>query len=374
MAAAGDLDPLVQPRREVADFEPYVPGRDMENVKRMYKLKRVIKLASNENAIGPSPKALAALRPVPPKLNRYPDGFSASLRHALAIHLGVKVSQVCVGAGSDELIEIIAKAYLGPSDEIVVSEHAFLRYKMAGDLMGATVVTVPMNVMTHDLEAMAAAVTPRTKFVFIANPNNPTGTYNTKTELEEFLITLPARVVAVVDEAYFEFARARRDYPNALDFFKTGRNLVVLRTFSKAYGLAGLRLGYAVGPESVIDTLERVRPPFNVSLPAQAAGVAALTDKAHLKRSVALVAKEKEKMEREFKKMEIPVVRSAGNFLLIQVSPHRGDEVFEALLRKGVIVRVMDEYGFPEHIRVTIGRPDENQLFLAAFRETRSLL
>ena len=369
-----DNDVLLDPRREVAGFEPYVPGRDMENVKRLYKLKRVIKLASNENPIGPSPRAVAALRKSLPALHRYPDGFSTALRHALADHVGVKISQVSVGAGSDELIENLAKAYLSPTDEIVVSEHAFLRYKMAGDLMGAAVVTVPMNVMTHDLEAMAAAVTPRTKFVFIANPNNPTGTYNTKTELEEFLITLPARVVAVVDEAYFEFACARRDYPNAVDFFKAGRNLVVLRTFSKAYGLAGARLGYAVGPEPIIDTLERVRPPFNVSIPAQAAGVAALTDTAHLKRTVALVAREKEIMERALKKMEIPVVRSAGNFLLIQVSPHRGDETFEALLRKGVIVRAMDEYGFPEHIRVTIGRPEENRLFLSAFREVRSLL
>ncbi|MBL0058885.1 MAG: histidinol-phosphate transaminase [Elusimicrobia bacterium] len=369
-----NIDVLLRPRKEVEGFEPYIPGRDMENVKRLYKLKRVIKLASNENPLGPSPRALAALRAGASNLHRYPDSFSTALRHALADHLGVKVGQLSVGAGSDELIEILAKAYLGPADEIVVSEHAFLRYKMAGDLMGATVVTVPMNVMTHDLEAMAAAVTPRTKFVFIANPNNPTGTYNTKTELEEFLITLPARVVAVVDEAYFEFASAHRDYPSALDFFKAGRNLVVLRTFSKAYGLAGIRLGYAVGPEPLIETLERVRPPFNVSLPAQAAGVAALTDRTHLKRTLALVAKEKSILERELKKMHIPVVRSATNFLLIQVSPHRGDETFEALLRKGVIVRAMDEYGFPEHIRVTIGRPEENRLFLSAFRETRSLL
>ncbi|MBK8575803.1 MAG: histidinol-phosphate transaminase [Elusimicrobia bacterium] len=369
-----DTDVLLAPRHEVSGFEPYVPGRDMENVKRLYHLKRVIKLASNENPLGPSPRAVTALRGSLSNLHRYPDGFSTVLRRALADHVGVKMGQVSVGAGSDELIEILAKAYLGPDDEIVVSEHAFLRYKMAADLMGARVVTVPMNVMTHDLPAMAAAVTSRTKFVFIANPNNPTGTYNTTTELEEFLITLPARVVAVVDEAYFEFARSHRDYPNAIDFFKAGRNLVVLRTFSKAYGLAGVRLGYAVGAEVLIDTLERVRPPFNISLPAQAAGVAALTDKAHLKRTVSLVAREREILEQALKKMEIPVVRSAGNFLLIQVSPHRGDETFEALLRKGVIVRAMDEYGFPEHIRVTIGQPAENRFFLSAFREVRRLL
>ncbi len=215
-----EQDVSLTPRPEIGHFSPYVPGRDMETVKKLYGLKRVIKLASNENALGPSPKALAALRRAAPALHRYPDGFSAGLRAALARRLSVKPGQVTVGAGSDELIEILAKAYLTPADEIVVSDHAFIRYKMAGDLMGSTVVTVPMRGMTHDLDAMAAAVTSRTKFVFIANPNNPTGTYNTKTELEEFLITLPARVMAVIDEAYFEFARSRRDYPNAIDFFK----------------------------------------------------------------------------------------------------------------------------------------------------------
>ncbi|MBK6879355.1 MAG: histidinol-phosphate transaminase [Elusimicrobia bacterium] len=362
---------LIAPRREIAQFTPYVPGRDMDTVKKMYGLKRVVKLASNENALGPSPKAVAALRAAARRVNLYPDGFSTELRRALAGHLKVKPAQVTVGAGSDELIEILAKAYLTSEDDIVVSDHAFIRYKMAGDLMGSRVITVPMRGLTHDLEAMAAAVTPRTKFVFIANPNNPTGTHNSKTELEEFLITLPARVVAVVDEAYYEFARAAGDYPSALDFFKAGRNLVVLRTFSKAYGLAGVRLGYGVGPESLIETLERVRPPFNISIPAQAAGVAALSDTAHLKRSVALVAREKAKVQKALEKMGFPCVPSTTNFLLVRVSPRRGAAVFEALLRKGVIVRAMDEYGFPEHIRVTIGRPEENRLFLSALNQVK---
>jgi histidinol-phosphate aminotransferase len=221
---------------------------------------------------------------------------------------------------------------------------------------------------------MAAAVTSRTKFLFIANPNNPTGTYNSHDQLEELLITLPARVVPVIDEAYFEFARARRDYPSAVDFFKAGRNLVVLRTFSKAYGLAGLRLGYAVAPEPIIETVERVRPPFNVSLAAQAAGVAALGDRAHLKRTTTLVAREKKALEKALAALGVATVPSAANFLLIHVAPHRGDELFEALLRLGVIVRAMDEYGLPEHIRVTIGRPEENRQFLNAFRQARTLL
>ncbi len=363
----------ILPRKEVAAFEPYVPGRDMETVKQAYGLSRVVKLASNENPLGPSPRALAALKKTAGGLHRYPDGFSLGLRRKLAQKLKVSLAEVTVGAGSDELIEILAKAYLNPGDEIVVSEHAFLRYRMAGELMGAGVVTAPMVRLTHDLGAMAAAVTARTKLLFIANPNNPTGTYNTADELAAFLDALPPRVLPVIDEAYFEFARARRDYPSALAFFKAGRPLILLRTFSKAYGLAGIRLGFAVGPAPVIAALERVRPPFNVSLPAQAAGGAALDDRDHLRRSVRLVAREKTLLERALKKAGVPFVRSATNFLLVQVSPLRGDAVFEALLRRGVIVRAMNEYGFPEHIRVTVGRPEENKLFLAAFHEVRNV-
>ena len=362
------------PRTEVQGFEAYTPGRDMETVKRLYKLRRVIKLASNENPLGPSPKARAAAAAAGPQYHRYPDGFSVTLRQTLARHLGVKFNQVTVGAGSDELLELLARAYLNRGDEIVVSDHAFIRYRMAGEMMGARVVSVPMTRLTHDLEAMAAAVTSRTKFLFIANPNNPTGTYNSHDQLEELLITLPARVVPVIDEAYFEFARARRDYPSAVDFFKAGRNLVVLRTFSKAYGLAGLRLGYAVAPEPIIETVERVRPPFNVSLAAQAAGVAALGDRAHLKRTTTLVAREKKALEKALAALGVATVPSAANFLLIHVAPHRGDELFEALLRLGVIVRAMDEYGLPEHVRVTVGRPEENRQFLNAFRQARNLL
>lgn len=364
--------PPIPPRREVADFEPYIPGRDMETVKKMYRLKTVVKLASNENPLGPSPKARAALRAASDRLHRYPDGFSVALRETLAKKLGVKTSQLMLGAGSDELIELLAKTFLNPGDEIIVSDHAFIRYKMAGELMGARVITVPTTDLTHDLEAMAAAVTPRTKFLFVANPNNPTGTYNTREQLEEFLITLPARVVPVVDEAYFEFARTRKDYPNAIDFFKAGRNLVVLRTFSKAYGLAGIRLGYGVAPEPMVDAVERVRPPFNISIPAQAAGQAALADTAHIRRTVTLVEREKKKLLQALKTLGTPGIPSAGNFVLIPIAPQKGQDLFEALLRRGVIVRAMDEYGLPEHIRVTIGRPEENRQFLNAYRQARS--
>jgi histidinol-phosphate aminotransferase len=362
-------DDLVAPRPQIARFAPYIPGRSLESVKREYGLSRVVKLASNENPLGPSPKAAAALRAAAGKVNLYPDGFSTALRETLAKSLRVRLTEVTVGAGSDELIEILGKAYLNPGDDIVVSEHAFLRYKMAGELMGARVIEVPMKNDTHDLEAMARAVTDRTKLVFIANPNNPTGTYNTHDEMEEFLITLPARVLAVIDEAYFEYARARPDYPDAIDFFRSGRNLIALRTFSKIHGLAGVRLGYGVAPEPVIATLERVRPPFNVSTPAQAAGIAALGDRGHVRRSAGLVAKEKALLEKALKGMGIPFFPSVGNFLLMDVSPRRGADVFEALMKKGVIVRAMNEYGYPHHIRVTVGKPAENRLFLKVFRE-----
>lgn len=359
------------PRRQVEKFEPYLPGRSLEQVKKQYGLKKVVKLASNENPLGPSPKAAAAIRRSAAQMHRYPDGFGTDLRRALADHLGVKVSQVTLGAGSDEIIELLGKAYLNPEDEIVVSEHAFVRYQMAGELMGARVVAVPMRDMTHDLEAMAAAVTPRTKFVFVANPNNPTGTYNTASELDRFLDALPSSAVPVLDEAYFEYARVKKDYPDAVARFKAGRNLIALRTFSKIYGLAGLRVGYGVAPEPIVETLERVRPPFNVSVAAQAAAPAALGDKAQVRRSLRLVEAEKRKLESALRKWGTAWVPSAANFLLIDVAPRRGEEVCAAMLKKGVIVRSMDEYGFKNHIRVTIGLPAENDLFLKAFRESQ---
>ncbi|MBI4395736.1 MAG: histidinol-phosphate transaminase, partial [Elusimicrobia bacterium] len=328
--------PIIEPRPQVRKFEPYLPGRSMEQVKKQYGLARVVKLASNENPLGPSRMAIQAMKKAAGQMHRYPDGFSTDLREAVAKHLGVKTSQVLLGAGSDELIELLGKAFLNPEDEIVVSEHAFIRYQMAGELMGARVTAVPMKNMTHDLAAMARAVTEKTKFVFIANPNNPTGTYNTAEELDAFLNALPAHAVAVLDEAYFEYARIKKDYPDSVELFKTGRNLIALRTFSKVHGLAGLRIGYGVAPESIAETVERVRPPFNVSAAAQAAAPAALKDKGQVLRSVRLVETEKRKMERAFSAMGVDCVPSAANFLLIHARPQNGADLCEALLQKGL--------------------------------------
>ncbi|HOW27071.1 MAG TPA: histidinol-phosphate transaminase [Elusimicrobiota bacterium] len=359
---------MFEPRKEIEHFEPYRPGKSIDQVKRELGLKRVVKLASNENALGPSPKAQSALSRASSKMHLYPDGNSTRLREVLSRRLGVKTGEVILGAGSDELIELLGKTYLRPADDIVVSECAFIRYAMAGQLMGSRVVSVPMKDLTHDLSALAAAVTPRTKFVFVANPNNPTGTYNTASEVEDFLGRLPDSVLPVIDEAYFEFARVRKDYPDSIDYFRKGRRLITLRTFSKIYGLAGLRVGYGVAPADIVQTLDRVRPPFNVSSAAQAAAEAALDDDAHVRKTVKLVEKEKARVAKVLKSMKIEWTPSAGNFLLLDVSPRRGEEVFQALLREGVIVRPLDEYGLPRHIRVTLGLPEENDLFLKALK------
>jgi histidinol-phosphate aminotransferase len=359
------------PRAVVGKFEPYTPGRSMDQVKKEYGLKRAVKLASNENPLGPSPRAVAAAKKAAARSHHYPDAFSTDLRKALSAHARVPVPNIALGAGSDELIELLGRAYLTSADNIVASRHAFIRYRMAADIMEAGTIEVPMGGdLKHDLTAMARAVTPRTKLVFVANPNNPTGTYNGNAEMKMFLDALPDHVLPVLDEAYYEYAKALRpDYADGLSFFKKGRRLMVLRTFSKIHGLAGLRLGWGVGPEDVVESLERIRPPFNINLPAQAAGAAAIADERQVARSVRLVSVEMGKMGRALTARGVSWTPSAGNFLMVSVAPRKGRDVFEGLLRRGVIVRALDEYALPGHIRVTIGLSAENKMFLKAFDE-----
>ncbi len=354
-------------RKCVRKFGPYVPGRPIEEIKERFGLAEVVKLASNENPLGPSPRALEAAAACLGEIHRYPEGGSLRLRGALARRYGVATDCLIVGAGSDELIELLAKTFLEPEDEVVVSEHAFVRFRMAGNLMGARVVEVPMAGFRHDLRAMGAALTAKTKMVFIANPNNPTGTYVPRDDLAAFLDRVPPAVLVAMDEAYFEYARALPDYPDSLDSFREGRrNVVTLRTFSKAFGLAGLRVGYGIADPVVVLQLDRVRAPFNVSIPSQAACEAALGDARHVEDSVALNLRNKGWFCEELKRNGVDFIPSAGNFVMVRA---RGDgsQVFEALLRKGVIVRPMAEYGFPDHLRVTIGKQEELQLFLKNF-------
>jgi histidinol-phosphate aminotransferase len=359
-----DFEKLARPC--LRQFSPYVPGRPIEEIREKFGLKRVVKLASNENPLGPSPLAVEAIRKALRDLNRYPEGGSSRLRAALAKRLGVEPSCVLVGSGSDEIIELIAKSFVGPGDEIVASEHAFIRYKMAGQLMDARVVEVRMRDFRHDLLAMAAAVTPKTKAVFVANPNNPTGTYVPKAEFAEALRRLPREILLVMDEAYYEYAKDLPDYPDSVAFRKEGAHpgIVTLRTFSKIYGLAGLRVGYAVAEPSVVRQIDKIRPPFNVTSPAQAGCEAALADRRHVEASARVNSDNREWLCGALKKNGFELVPSAGNFVLVRTRTG-GQKVFEDLLRRGIIVRPMAEYGFPEHVRVTVGTKEETEMFLA---------
>ncbi len=353
------------------NFEPYVAGRPIETIKRELGLSKVIKLASNENPLGPSPKAIAAVKKATEKLYFYPDANCWSLKQALAKKNGVPPDMIMLGAGSDELIELIAKVFFKTDDNIVVSDHAFIRYKMAGDMMGCGVITVPMKGFAHDLDAMAKAVGPKTKAVFIANPNNPTGTYNTTGEFEAFMEKMGALrtpPLVVMDEAYYEYARVMGDYPETVSFLPRYQNLIVLRTFSKIYALAGLRVGYGFASPEIVGYIDRLRPPFNINALAQAAAVESIKDASQVKRGLDLVTKERAKLACELRQMGLSFIPSAGNFLLVDVAPLRGRDVFQQLLKKGVIVRAMDEYSYPNHVRVTIGLPSENMMFVKAMR------
>lgn len=359
-------------RKAAKNFAPYVAGRDLESVKKEYGLKSVIKLASNENPLGAGRAAVEAVRKAATGIFRYPDSDSSALRAEAGKKLEIAPENIVAGAGSDELIEIIAKTYFNPGDEIVVSRHAFVRYKMAAELMSARAVETPVAGMGHDLEAMSRAVTSRTKAVFIANPNNPTGTYNTTLELERFLKNLARRKVeplVVIDEAYFEYAREFPDYPDSSRYIARHPNIVVLRTFSKIHGLAGLRLGLALCSEEVAAELNRVRPPFNVSTAAQAAGIAALSDDKHVAASLAALKSGRDFIYRELKSAGIGFVRTAGNFILVEAGGISGAEIFRRMIAKGVIVRAMDEYGLPGHFRVTVGLPSENKIFVEELKK-----
>lgn len=359
----------VVPRPELDRLLEYMPGLSLEQIRRQYGLTKVVKLASNENPFGPSPKGMKAYKDVVENLFRYPDSRSLDLRRMLATKFHKDVQEIIIGAGSDEIIELLAKAYLSPFDEVVVSESSFLQYRIAAELMGARAIVVPQKDLKQDLRAMAAAATKRTKFVFIANPNNPTGTYNNRSEVDEFLSALPAHVVPVFDEAYFEYAETNKDYPSIAEEFFRKRPMVVLRTFSKAFGLAGLRVGYGIGPEPFVRALDKIKPPFNVSVPAQAAAAAALFDEVHIKKTVKVNESEREKLATELTGMGFAVVPSAANFILFQVKPWTGRLLFERLLHEGVVARSVDEYGLPDYLRITVGQPNENKIFLKALRE-----
>ena len=355
--------------RFVCDVPVYEPGRPIEEVARAVGLKpaAIIKLASNENALGPSPKAVAAMRAVLPATHLYPDGGAFYLRGALARKLGVQPDNLIFGAGSNEVIEFLYHAFVAPGDEVVVGERAFVIYAIMARMFQAKCVVVPFRGgHTHDLAGMAAAITARTKLVFIANPNNPSGTRVGNAALAKFIRNLPGHVICVLDEAYYEFLD---DPPPSVAWALRGR-VVVLRTFSKIVGLAGLRIGYGVAHRDCIALLQRVRQPFNVNAVALAGALAAVGDDAHIRRTKALTRQGRQHLYRGFDRLGLEYVPSHANFVLVRVG--NGAGVFEALQRQGVIVRPMAGYQLPEWIRVTVGLPAENRRFLAALTATLS--
>jgi len=346
-------------------IRPYPPGKPVEEVERELG-RTAIRLASNENPLGPSPKAQEAIRHHLNRIQSYPDGSGYYLRRKLAEIHQLKIDQIILGAGSTDLMELAAKTFLSVGDEAVTSESAFYMYRLAIEDMGAGVVATPMRESTFDLAAMAHAITQKTKLVYLGNPNNPTGTMFTAEALNRFLDAIPPQVLVVLDEAYYEYVQ-RPDYSRSVDAVRGGRNILVLRTFSKVHGLAGLRLGYGMGHRELIECLNRIRSPFNASSVAQVAGLAALGDHEHVARSIEMNAREMKFLTRELTLLGLRYTPSVGNFLLIDTG-RDCEEDFIRLLHEGVIVRPMKLYGFPTSLRVTVGVHEENQQFLEALQ------
>jgi histidinol-phosphate aminotransferase len=353
----------------IRNLAVYEPGRPMEELARELGLTsadEIIKLASNESALGPSPRAVEAMRRAAPNMHIYPDGGAFYLRLALAQKLHVEMDQLLVGNGSNEIIEFLAHAYLQEGTRIVMADGAFIVYRLIAPAYRAEATIVPMKNFTHDLDAMLEAVTPDTRIVFIANPNNPTGTMIGQADLDRFMQRIPDRVAVVFDEAYIELLPPERQ-PDTLQYIRSRPNVYVLRTFSKAYGLAGLRIGYAVSTSENIALLNRVRQPFNVNAMAQEAALAALEDEAHVEKIRALVQDGLRYLQSEFDRLGLSYVPSVANFMLLRVGQGRG--VFEALQRKLFIVRPMDGYGLPEYIRITIGTKEQNKQLVEIIEE-----
>jgi len=344
------------------DLVSYVPGKPIEDVARELGLEpsQIVKLASNENPLGPSPIAVKAMQDALLNAHVYPDGGGYHLREGIAEKYGLNIGNVILGTGSNEIIEFLGHAFLTPGDNIVTAEHAFVVYKILAKLFGAETVEVPDPNLTHDLPAMAAAVNDRTKILYVANPNNPTGTMVNEETLDELIDRVPRTVLIALDEAYYEFLP---EPPDTLKYFRQHANLIVLRTFSKIQGLAGLRIGYGIGHEDLIRLLHKTRQPFNVNAIAQAGALAGLRDEEYQAKTRKVVREGREFLQAEFDKRNLEYVPSVANFILVKVG--NGKELFQKLLLRGMIVRAMDEYKLPDWIRVSVGTPEQNRRFLA---------
>jgi histidinol-phosphate aminotransferase len=351
---------------QLRDLAVYEPGKPIEETARELGAAAIdiIKLASNENPLGPSPKALEAMRDALQFSHLYPDGGGYYVRNALSAKLQVPPEKIILGNGSNEIIEFLGHAFLERGDEVITSEHAFIAYRLIAAIFGARTVEAASPDYCHHLDAMVAAITPRTRLIFIANPNNPTGTLLSQGEIDQFMARVPDRIVVVFDEAYFEYV----DHPpDTMRFVREEKNVVVLRTFSKIHGLASLRLGYGIARPELIQVLQKARQPFNVNGLAQVAGLAALSDDTHQLETKVLTKEGHAYLEKEFTAMKLEFVPGAANFVLVKVGG--GGTVFKALLQRRIIVRALKGYNLPEWIRVSIGTMEQNRKCIAALRE-----
>ncbi|MDB4969612.1 MAG: histidinol-phosphate aminotransferase [Myxococcales bacterium] len=364
-------DELVEPA--IAGIAPYEPGKPIEELERelghAWGDAGAIKLASNENPYGPSPKGIEAARRSLDEANLYPDGGAFALRQKLAERHGVALNQILVGSGSNEIIDLLVQTFCADGDEVLAPKYSFIAYKLAAQKNRRAFAEAPTAPdLSYDVDAVLGAVGPRTKVLFFANPNNPTGAYLGRAAFERLVDELPARVVLVADEAYFEYAGAA-DYPDATRLFGRRERLVALRTFSKIYGLAGLRVGYAVAPARLLDFVNRIRLPFNVAATAQAAAIAALDDAAHVTRARAGNAAELPRLTATLAALGLAVLPSQTNFVLVDFGARDGRQLYDKLLGKGVIVRPMGGYGLPHHLRITVGTAAENERLVAAVKD-----
>ncbi len=352
----------------VQQLIPYKAGKLIEELERELGLTNIVKLASNENPLGPGKKALSAIQQALLGLALYPDGSGYSLKRVLAQKYAIEIEQITLGNGSNELLELVARAFLTSEFEVVFSQHAFAVYPIVTQAVGAKAVVVPALNYGHDLDAMLAAVTDKTRIVFIANPNNPTGTLLSQERVERFIAALPDTCICVLDEAYFEFVNSVGAV-DSIEWLKKFPNLLITRTFSKAYGLAGLRVGYGLSSPEMADILNRVRQPFNNNTLALVAAEAALDDAEHLQATINVNAAGMQQLTAGFKQLNLEWIPSAGNFVLVDIK-QSGQVIYDALLRKGVIVRPVGNYELPQHLRISIGTEAENKIFLQALTET----
>jgi histidinol-phosphate aminotransferase len=360
----GSIWELANP--QLRDLAVYEPGKPIEETARELGVQpaAIVKLASNENPLGPSPKAIQAMRDALENAHLYPDGSGFYLRKAIATKLGVAPDNIILGNGSNEVIEFLGHAFLNPGDDVITSEYAFIVYKLLATCFGARTIEVPAPNFQQDLEAMLNAITPKTRLIFIPNPNNPTGTLISQREIDTFMSRIPENIIVVFDEAYFEFLD---DPPDTLKYIRKRRNVVVLRTFSKIHGLAGLRIGYGVARADLIQVLHKTRQPFNVNSIAHAGALTALNDEAHQRETKRVVDQGREYLQDKLAEMKIQFVPGVANFLMVNVGD--GLAVFDQLLRRNIIVRPLKGYGLPEWIRISVGTMQENEKCIVALRK-----